>query len=286
MMRVIIPAPVLSLCAEIVSRRETHATLDSLFIYADAPGDPPPGSKSAKALAWLRITNKDENVNPLDVLGRIIENYMESPLDPHNTWDTERLKEREQISNVLARCELQYVSGGKIVGALGTPSRTLEEFIKDRDFVSIDMEFKRALSNVEVNPREAVSAASNILESVCKVYIAEENLEVPTKQDLKHVWTSVRKHLGFDPSTIEDQDLQQILTGLISITEGIGALRTHASSAHGAGKKVYKLEPRHARLAIHSAHTVALFVLESWRKKKQNFQPVAPPDRSPMGCSG
>jgi len=88
---------------------------------------------------------------------------------------------------------------------------------------------------------------------------------------LKHVWSVVRKHLGFDPSIVEDQDLQQILTGLISITEGIGALRTHASSAHGAGKKIYKLEPRHARLAIHSAHTVVLFVLESWRKKKKDF---------------
>jgi hypothetical protein len=78
----------------------------------------------------------------------------------------------------------------------------------------------------------------------------------------------VRKHLGFDPSTVEDQDLQQILSGLISITEGIGALRTHASSAHGAGKMSYKIEPRHARLAVHSAHTVALFILESWRKKR------------------
>ncbi len=270
-MRVIIPAPVLSVCADIVSRRETHATLDSLFVYAGAPGDPPPGSKAAKALDWLRITNKDENVNPLDVLGRIIENYMESPLDPQNTWDAESLKERGQIANVLARCELQYINGGKIVGALGAPSRTLEEFIKDRDLVSIDMEFNRALSNVEVNQREAISAASNILESVCKIYISEEGLEAPAKQDLKHVWTVVRKRLGFDPSIVEDQDLQQILSGLISITEGIGALRTHASSAHGAGKKIYKLEPRHARLAIHSAHTVVLFVLESWRKKKNNF---------------
>lgn len=50
-------------------------------------------------------------------------------------------------------------------------------------------------------------------------------------------------------------------------SEGIGALRTHASSAHGAGKKQYKLEARHARLAIHAAHTVTLFVLESWAKR-------------------
>lgn len=267
-MRRLIPAPLLSVVAEIAARRETHVSLDNLFTYAGAPGDPPLGSKPAKALAWLRHTNTDESINPIVVLGRLIETYMEESLDPDNTWEQYKLEDRARITKILAECELQYVRGGKIVGALGAPSRTLEEFIRDRDISSIDLEFNRALSNVEANPREAVSAASNILESVCKVYIADEGLEMPAKQDLKPVWTLVRKHLGFDPGTVEDQDLQQILSGLISIVEGIGALRTHASSAHGAGKKTYKLEARHARLSVHSAHTVALFILESWRKKR------------------
>jgi len=267
-MRSLIPAPVLSVCAEIAASRETHASLDSLFTYAGAPGDPPPGSKPVKSQAWLRTTNKDESVDPLQVLGRLIENYMEEPLDPKNEFHRVRFEDRERIRKVLAQCELQYVKGGKVVGALGTPSRTLEEFIKDKDLASIEAEFSRALTNVESSPRDAVSAASNILESVCKVYIAEEGLELPAKQDLQPVWTTVRKHLGFDPSKLEDQDLQRILSGLISIVDGIGALRTHASSAHGAGKRSYKLQPRHARLAIHSAHTVALFILESWHKRK------------------
>lgn len=55
---------------------------------------------------------------------------------------------------------------------------------------------------------------------------------------------------------------------MFAVVSGIGALRTHASSAHGAGKRGYKLEPRHARLAVHSAHTLALFILESWEKKR------------------
>jgi hypothetical protein len=270
-MRKIIPSPLLSVCAEIVARRETHTKLDSLFTYAGAPGEPPAGSKPAKAIAWLRATNKDERVQPLDVLGRLIENYMEIPLDPENIWDQDKLKDRENISKMLGQYDLQYVKGGKIVGALGTPSRTLEEFIRDQDVTSINNEFERALTNVEASPREAVSAASNILESLCKIYIEEEGLDCPAKQDLKPVWTIVRKDLGFDPSTVEDQDLQTILSGMISVVDGIGAFRTHASSAHGAGKKHYKLEPRHARLAIHAAHTIVLFVLESWRKKKGNY---------------
>jgi len=53
---------------------------------------------------------------------------------------------------------------------------------------------------------------------------------------------------------------------LLAIVEGIDALRTHASSAHVAGKIAYKLEARHARLAIHAAHTVVLFSLETLDK--------------------
>ncbi|MDC4794224.1 abortive infection family protein, partial [Acinetobacter baumannii] len=41
-----------------------------------------------------------------------------------------------------------------------------------------------------------------------------------------------------------------------------------ASSAHGQGRKLYNIKPRHARLAIHSAHTLALFILETWDEKR------------------
>lgn len=265
-MHQLIPAAVLALTAELSSERETHATLDSLFTYAGAPGDPPEGSKHAKALAWLRRANS-ESPNPLQVLGRILEGYMEQVLDANDRWDKEKIAQRDKLVRALADANLQYVKGGRVVGAMGTPTRTLSEFIREGDLDSIDQEFQRAVQNAATSPREAVSAASNILESVCKIVISDEGLPMPSKQDLQSVWSVVRKHLGIDPSKIEDQDLQQILTGLISVVHGIGSLRTHASSAHGAGKAPYRLEPRHARLAIHAAHTLALFVLESWRKR-------------------
>lgn len=271
--RKLIPSPVLATVADIASQRETHASMDSLFMYAGAPGEPPEGSKTVKAQEWLRRVNTDPSVLPLQVLGRLIENYMEelppegSPFDgtPHPT----HTPDQEKLTKILARYELQYARGGSIVGALGTPSRTLEEFVREKDIAALEHEFKRALTNVDENPREAVSAASNILETLCKVYIEEQGLEMPAKQDLKPVWTVVRKDLGFDPGRVEDQDLQTILTGLLALVDGLGALRTHASSAHGAGKMSYKLEPRHSRLAVHSAHTIALFVLESWERKKK-----------------
>ncbi|WP_292994430.1 abortive infection family protein [Nitrosomonas sp.] len=276
-MRKVIPSPVIAIAAEIMSHRETHASMDNLFMYAGAPGAPPEGSKKVKAQEWLRRANTDGSVQPLKVLGRLIEGYMEEPPPEDNPFDdtTEdtpsptQTQDQEKLTKILGRCELQYVRGGSIVGALGIPSRTLEEFVRERDIAALEHEFNRALENVDKDPREAISAASNILETLCKVYIEEQGLEMPARQDLKPVWNVVRKDLGFDPGRVEDQDLQTILTGLFALVDGIGALRTHASSAHGAGKKSYKIESRHSRLAVHSAHTVALFVLESWERKKK-----------------
>ena len=273
-----IPAAIIAVVSDIASSRESHASLDNLFTYAGASGEGPAGSKPVKALAWLRETNKDLSIDdPLAVVGRIVEGWMEAPLAPGDWLYEERMAEIERLKKVFADAKLQYLQGGRLAPAAGVPSKTLEQFVKERDSSAIEEEFTRALTNVDTKPREAVSAASNILESICKTYIAEEGLEMPQKQDLKPVWTVVRKHLGFDPGAIEDTDLQTILSGMISVVDGIGALRTHASSAHGAGVKVYKLEPRHARLAVHAAHTVALFILESWKRKTTVKRPPARP---------
>jgi Abortive infection C-terminus len=268
-MRREIPGPLIGVVSEIVARRESHATLDSLFMYAGAPGEPPEMSKQSKAQEWLRRTNREKSVDPLGVLGRVLENYMETVVDPSDPRAESFDHDKEKLVALLSQFELQYVRGGKVTGALAAPSRTLEELIRDRDLASINEEFDRALSNVATNHREAVSAASNILEAVCKVYIEDEALPPPTKLDLPSVWNVVRKHLGFDPAAVQDRDLQQILTGLSAVVSGIGALRTHASSAHGSGRRPYKLQARHARLAVHAAHTLALFVLETWDLRRQ-----------------
>lgn len=261
----LIPQPLIAATADICSACETHASLNSLFMYAGAPGEPPEGSKTVKAQEWLRRTNKDATVRPLEVLGRIIENYMES--DPTWMGGAEAL---ERLKSALVRSELKYIKGGSLIplSAAAAPSIALEQKLKDFDYATVEHEFARALEHIQTDVREAVSAASNILESVCKIYIHDNGLEMPAKQDIKAVWGVVRKQLGFDPSIIAEQDLQTILTGMFAVVEGIGALRTHASSAHGAGRVGYRLQQRHARLAINAAHTITLFVLETWEARK------------------
>lgn len=71
-----IPLPLIALVSDLVATAESHATLNNLFVFADASGEPPVGSKPEKAQEWLRNTNK-EHPEPLAVLGKIIGGYME-----------------------------------------------------------------------------------------------------------------------------------------------------------------------------------------------------------------
>ena len=267
-MRREIPASVIAAVSDVIADAESHATLENLFHHADAPGDPPQGNKVAKAQEWPRRTNKDASVDPLAVLGKLIEGYMEADVD-EEPFAQYRRPRKEKIERALARNQLLYVRGGHVTASLASPSRSLEDLIRGRDLAAIDEEFSRALRNVEADPPEALSAACNVLESLCRTYIEDEKLTPPSRFDLPSLWTVVRKDLGFDPSKIEDDDLRKILSGLISTVDGVGSLRTHASRAHGQGRKNYKIEPRHARLAVHAAHTVASFVIETWDKKRR-----------------
>jgi hypothetical protein len=132
-----IPAVAIAVCAEFLAERETHSELDNLFSYAGAPGDPPEGNKLAKANAWLRRVNKDHSADPLRVLGRLVEKYMEEPFDAASPRLLDLTKWRTKFADVLAEHGLQYARGGHIIASLGVPTRTLQEFIQDRDLTAI-----------------------------------------------------------------------------------------------------------------------------------------------------
>jgi hypothetical protein len=246
----------------------SHRQLNNLFWECGAPGDPPVGNCCEKVRQWLLRTDDDPTTDGFSLLGKILEDYMERD-DPSGVSLDSQQKGRQRIKDAFARYGLSYHQGGRILGAnVGPPAHSLEDILRKGNFVEINVEFDRAIANIETNPRDSITAACTILESLCKVYIEDEGLEPPSKQTVKPLWGVVQRHLHLDPSSLQDKDLTQILSGLTSIVDGIGSLRTHTGSAHGRGRKSYKPSPRHARLAVNAAHTLTTFLLETWTARK------------------
>lgn len=231
------------------------------------PGDPPEGNKLDKCRSWLRRANS-ECSDSLKMFGTLIAEYMDMEVSPWHL-DSEGKDPREKIRAALTKESLQYQRGGYIFGAALTgPSKSLAERIRSEGIQAVEVEYQRAYNTIGSDPAAAVTAACAILESVCKTYLETNHLQPPNKQVLGNLWSEVADHLGLSPKELADNDLKRILQGLYSIADGVAALRTHEGSAHGrSDQKTYRLSPRHARLAVHAAHTMTLFVLETWESR-------------------
>jgi hypothetical protein len=263
--------PVIALIANLFDQYYTRSKFENLFYQSSTRVENPQrGNKVDTVTYWIRDISAKEPERALEVLGKLIEPFMEGEL-----WRTGIEADQEALREALGKGGLRYVDGGKVVKASsgpGSATASLKSLLERREFPAVLEEFNRSTENVEAKPREAASAAANILEAICKEYIEEhDDLKKPEKQDVSSVFGVVRKHLGFDPSAIEDEDLKAILGSLAGVVTGIARLRTHASSAHaqGTSKRVYKLEPRHARLSIHSAHALVAFILETWEQREK-----------------
>jgi hypothetical protein len=255
---------------EIGSFYYSHAKLNALFLENGAPEDIPDGSCVNKCVTWLRRAARDQGTDPFAVLGGILREFLEGG-GSGNLYNQERTDEsRARVRQILEKHGLSYIEGGQVLSAqTSAPTKSLKQVLLGRDLPAVHREFDRALEQIERDPESALTAACSILESLLTIYIEDEGLTLPNEQSLAPLWRVVRKDLQLDPGSVQEQDIQKILSGMISVVDGIGSLRTHAGSAHGRGRKTYKITPRHARLAIHSAHTLCTFILETWDDRKR-----------------
>lgn len=240
----------------------SHSKLNTLFMESGAPGDAPPGNCETKCASWLKQCNDDPTVDALRVLGNVIQRFMDQePSDFSPSIETGQ----KRICESLAKNQLTYQVNGHItLAGASLAAKTLVDYLKAGDFASIEAEFDRAIGQLKRDPHAAITAASSIVEAVCKTYIETFGLELPTVQSISPLWKAVQTHLGLNlDSTLRD-DQKRILQGLASIVDGVGAYRTHIGSAHGRGIAPPTVAVSEARLAVNAAHTLVTFIMERW----------------------
>lgn len=110
----------------------------------------------------------------------------------------------------------------------------------------------------------AITNARSLLEAV--LIEIEEGITGSSSEDykgnLKQLYQRVHKLLNLDPSRQDISDnLKPILTGIISIVNGIASIRNKFSDSHA---RRYQPAEHHAKLAINSVYTICMFFLDSF----------------------
>lgn len=196
---------------------------------------------------------------------------------------------RDYLNRALEpdRLEVTVVGGAAHLVARQAAGLIVEPFLSKvevLDFDTVQAEIARALANASDDPEDAVTAACSLVEAVCRSILAELRLPLPAKKDIDGLIRAVQGPLGLSPGRTDfpteiEQDVRQVLGGLMSVVKGIGALRTHGGDAHGREKGFRRIDSRIARLAINAASSAALFLIETWERKEHRALPRRDSDR-------
>ncbi|MCW5797326.1 MAG: abortive infection family protein [Nitrospira sp.] len=119
-----------------------------------------------------------------------------------------------------------------------------------------------ATSRLTGSASSAVTAARTLLESTCKTVLDECGISADGSGDLTRLFNQTRDALGLKTSQAALKSVNEILSGLISVTNGLAAMSNTAGDRHGqiAGARLEDVTV--ASLCVHSAGLTALFLAQ------------------------
>lgn len=118
-----------------------------------------------------------------------------------------------------------------------------------------------AVNATHSDTADGLTRSCRFVEAVCAAILRERGEPLPSDLSLAPLVKSCIKCLQW-PSQEVREDVRQFTGGLTSLCNGIGSLRTHSGTAHGASSHLPSLDASYAMLAKNAAAAVSIFLLE------------------------
>ena len=125
-----------------------------------------------------------------------------------------------------------------------------------------------ASSRLPKSPSSAITAARTLVESTCKT-ILEECGETPDGSgDLQKLLKQVRESLDLKTGRDVPKSVNEILSGLVSLINGLSSISNDAGDRHGNVGGIRLEDITISSLIVHAAGTAALFLAQVHLERK------------------
>lgn len=255
----------------------TLATIADEFDAVDIRCDTsfqPPCSGARRSLVeqyyhTLDFTNAGDVKRVLRVFEAVLQNIDQNLKHPAQFTDKSILeRERLKLTNLLRRDGWEYRDGELLPRGGRHAFTDLEQHAVAFDLEHISREIERLKQSVETDPAQAIGTSKELVESCCKTILSECNVEIDRHSDLVPLVKATAKALKLTPDDVDDAKrgadiIRQLLHKLSGIVNELGQLRNLYGTGHGKNGRTKTLQPRHARLAVGFATTLAMFLFET-----------------------
>lgn len=135
-----------------------------------------------------------------------------------------------------------------------------------------------AVSATHHDTADALTRCSRFLEATCAKILRERGIALPRDKSMQPLVKACLDTLTWPDAKEVEGDVRQLLGGIQSICNGIGALRTHFGTAHGASSHLPPLDRGYAVFVKQATVAAATFLLD----RHQASPLAAADDASPV----
>jgi len=157
--------------------------------------------------------------------------------------------------------------------AMNLPIRNIEVDIerlsKTLGYTAVSRDWKKAQDVTAIDPADATTRASQMLETLFKHILSDLGEQLPRDQSIRQLYKAVKDRVLKLGQNQVSPDVVKMLSGLTTIVQSIGDLRTHTGTAHGRSPGETPIDSHQARLAVNAAGITALFLLKKFEVQKQ-----------------
>lgn len=165
-------------------------------------------------------------------------------------------------------------SAGRIVTGAGPLLDDIKQAAEVFDAQHMIDQIRRMEDAVDSDPGLAIGTAKELVETCCKTILAERGKELPGTPDMPTLTKATLKELKLVPEGIDEAArgadvIKRLLSNLGTIGNGLAELRGLYGTGHGRHGKASGLTPRHAKLAVGAAATLATFLFDTHKETIQ-----------------
>lgn len=185
----------------------------------------------------------------------------------HLSADGYEIVERTRISG-------RPVFAARHVGVAATPGvAAARTALGAADPAYVAQQITRMEAAIYADPDLAIGTAKELIETCCRTILSERGAAEPPDADVARLVKATAKVLALTPADIPDSakavdSIRRLLSNLATISQGLSELRNSYGTGHGRKAKSKGLEPRHAKLAVGAASTLAVFLTETHQARK------------------
>lgn len=152
--------------------------------------------------------------------------------------------------------------------------RQVERSIRFDGVDYLTQQVTRMESAIEGDPELAIGTAKELIETCCSTILLEQAIQPEKNWDLARLVKEAARSLRLTPGDVSPDapgadKVRRVLGGLGTVVGGLAELRNAYGTGHGKPLGRDGLGPRHARLAVGAASTVAAFFFDSFEEQRQ-----------------